>query len=654
MNAPTPYGAWPSPITPELVVAGARGLGEVRLDGDDITWLEQRPDEEGRYVVVARHPDGTIEDLTPAGTNVRTRVHEYGGGSYLTAGGTVWFAEFTDQRLYRIEPGEEPRPVTPEPPSPGAWRYADLELSPDGRHIVCVRERHEGDSADAVVDEIVALPADGEGGGQAIVIASGRDFYLSPRLSPDGRRLAYVAWDHPAMPWDDTELVVVDLDEEMDPSNSTSVTGGPGSGESVILPAWSLQGALHAVTDRGGWWNLHRWDEESGELTNLAEVNVELGQPQWQLGQSLYGFLDDGRIAVVAVDHAVERPAILDPRAGTVEPLPVEHTSCRTLRARGTAVVFAAASPSEPVQIVRVDLGGDDVRPQVLHRSREVPVGRSWMAQPETISFPTSDGATAHAVYLPPTNPQHRGPETRPAPLLVMSHGGPTAHAAPSFDLASAFWTSRGFGVVDVNYRGSTGFGREYRRALNGVWGIADVDDCIAAAAYLAERGDADPARTAIRGWSASGYTTLCALAFRDAFAAGASYFGVADLGLLAEETHKFESRYLDRLVAPYPEAERTYRERSPLHHTDGFNCPVIIFQGLEDRVVTPAQAEQMVDALQRRGVAHAYVTFPDEQHGFRKAANQRRSLEAELSFYGQVFGFEPADDIRPVEVRHG
>lgn len=651
----TPYGVWPSPITAELVYAEARGLHEVTIDGDDVYWLELRPSEGGLQVLVRRGADGSTTDVTPQGTNVRTRVHEYGGGSYLVRGGAVWFTDFGDQRLYRIDPdGSEPRPITPEPPGPAAWRYADMDLTPDDAWVVCVREVHHGETAEEVENEIVAIPADGQGAARTLV--SGRDFFASPRVSPDGGSLAYVAWDHPNMPWDETEVAVVDLGTDFEAGDPTRIAGGSGGAESVIAPVWSPWGELHVISDRTGWWNLYRWDAPSDaagdRLTPVVQVEAELGQPMWQLGQALYGFLHDGRVAVIATRQAVETPSVLDPVAGTIQALGTDHTALRSLATDGRRVVFAGASPERPQEIVRIDAtgGGDS---EVLARSREIPVDPSWLSRGETISFPTSRREEAHAFLYRPRNPDVTPPAGERPPLIVTSHGGPTSHVAPALNLAVQFWTSRGFAVVDVNYRGSTGYGRAYRQALYGEWGLLDVDDCTAAARYLVERGEVDPDRLAIRGGSASGYTTLCALVFHDVFSAGASYYGVADLALLVEETHKFEARYLDQLVGPYPEAEETYRARSPIHHADQLERPVILLQGLEDRVVPPSQAETMVEAMDRNATPHCYVTFPDEDHGFRDAASLVRSLEAELSFYAQVFGFEPADDLEDVEVRH-
>ncbi|QBI19827.1 S9 family peptidase [Egibacter rhizosphaerae] len=648
-----PYGAWESPISPELVVQGARRLGELRVDGAGLWWLEQRPDEGGRTAIVRRDPDGTVADVTPEEANVRTRVHEYGGGAYAVDDGTCWYTEFEDQRIHRLDPGGAPRPITPEPSEPAALRYADLTPTADRRHLLCVRERHHGPAATDVVNELVAVPADGQGAPTRL--AGGHDFVAAPRPSPDGRHLAWVGWDHPSMPWDETTLWVARL-EGTAVSRPAAVAGGHGSGESVILPTWAPDGALHFMSDRSGWWNLHRVEDPDAaadrQPQNLAPVADDLALPPWQFGQTPAAFLDDGRIAVVRIEDAVERPALLDPAAGTVTPLPVAHTVCRSLATDGRRLWYVGASPRLFEEIVEVDVAASTCEPRSVHRSRDLPVDPDWLPEPESVWLPTGDGERTQAFVYPPTSPTHRGPEGERPPAIVTSHGGPTGHSPPSLSLSTAFWTSRGFAVADVNYRGSTGFGRAYRDALKGRWGLADVDDCASSARFLAERGDADPTRLAIRGGSASGYTTLCALTFTDTFAAGASHFGVADPALLAEETHKFESRYLDGLIAPFPERRDVYDARSPLQHAGQASCPIILLQGLEDLVVPPSQAEAMVAALAERGIPHAYVAFPDEQHGFRKAENQIAALEAELSFYLQVFGLEHPPDLPRVSLR--
>ena len=686
MSRIAPYGTWPSELTPELLVAGAKGLSELQVDGDRVCWLESRPSEGGRQAIMQRDADGRVTELTPPDANARTRVHEYGGGSYLAAGGVVWFTEMGDQRIHRLDPGAADatpgaaRPISPAPLEPAALRYTELQLSPDARWIVCVRERHEGPTADDVINEIVVLPADGSGDDEVRVLCRGRDFYAAPRLHPDGTSLAFIAWDHPNMPWDDTELLVCDVREDGDglPQVGEPVSiaggagaGGAGAGESLLAPAWSPDGILHVISDRSGWWNLYRVDADG--LHNLAEVAVELGAPHWQFGASLYGFLADGRIAVIATEQAVSRPSILDPVAGTVVPLPVPHTSVRALTTRGNAIFYLGGSPTHPDALIHLDVAavadaaaaadgtaaadaaaaaaGDGAVWEELYVSRELPVDAGWLSEPEAISFPTSDGMTAHAWLHRPRNPGVVGPDDERPPLIVTTHGGPTSHVSPRVELGIAYWTSRGFAVADVNYRGSTGFGRAYRNALRGTWGVYDVDDCVAVVAALAERDEIDPARAVIRGGSAGGFTTLAALTFRDTFAGGASYYGVGDLGALAEETHKFESRYLDGLVGPYPDAEALYRERSPVEHAEQLSCPIILLQGMLDKVVPPAQAEDMIAAMTERSIPYAYVTFDDEDHGFRRSENVIRALEAELSFYGQLFGLALADDIEPVEV---
>jgi dipeptidyl aminopeptidase/acylaminoacyl peptidase len=644
-----PFGTWSSPLTPELVVAGARGVSELCVDGEDLYWLELRPDQGGRTAIVRRTPDGAIADVTPQDANVRTRVHEYGGGSYLVSRGVAYYVELADQRVRRLAGGDEsPLVISPEPAVAAAVRYADFVITPDGAHLICVRETHHGPTATDVVNEIVALPTDGEGA--TLVLASGRDFYASPRLSPDGRQLAYVTWDHPAMPWDVTEVVLAELDG-LTVAHERAVSP---PGASAILPAFAPSGALHFVSDATGWWNLYA-RQTDGSLHNLLPIEVELGQPAWQLGGSLYGFLDDGRIAIVATDAAVERPSILDPAARTLARL-TDHTVCRDLVVVDDHVWLVGASPTAFPEIVRVHPSArpaaDHPAVEVVHRTRSLPVDAAWLPSPEPISFPTGDGTeTAHAFLYPPTNPEIEGPADALPPLIVTSHGGPTSSNPPLLSLGIAFWTSRGFAVVDVNYRGSSGFGRAYRDALRDRWGVADVEDCAAAARHLADRGDADGDRLLIRGGSASGYTTLCALTFTDTFAAGASHYGVADPALLAAQTHKFESRYLDGLLGPYPQAQEVYEARSPLHHADEISAPIILFQGLEDRVVPPAQAEEMAAALARNAIPHALIMFPGEQHGFRDAANIIRCLEAELSFYAQVLGIPHPEGIPVVEL---
>lgn len=649
-----PYGSWPSPLTASTIMTTARGLAEVHADGDDVLWLERRPDEGGRQVLIRRHGDGSTREVTPPDVNVRTRVHEYGGGAYTARDGVVWYVDFADQRLWRISPGEAPVPLTDLPPTPASVRFAEPVVTPDGRWLVCVRERHLGDAATDVEHDLVALRADGGPEQQPIVLLGGHDFVAAPALSPDGTQLACIVWQHPNLPWDDTTVLAGHLDETegaVGLSSIRRVAGAPEVSESVLSPSWAPDGTLYLLADRDGWWQL--WSETAqDEVERVCDAELDLGGPRWVGGATTLQLLDDRRAAVVAIDRAIERLAVVDLTTGELVPLPTPAGTCRGgLAVTHGSVVAIVGAADRPDAVVRVD--PDVGTLEVLHTARELPVDPSWLPTPEPITFPTTDDAVAHALYYRPTSPTCVGQDDAHPPLLVLSHGGPTAHVSPRLSLDIAFWTSRGFAVADVNYRGSTGYGRAYREALRGRWGEVDVDDCTAVARWLAERGEVDPDRLAIRGGSAGGFTTLAALTFGDVFSAGASHFGVADLAMLAEDTHKFESRYLDRLVGPYPQAAEVYRARSPLHHTERLSAPMILLQGELDRVVPPAQAEAMVEALDERRIPHAYVRFEDEDHGFRKAENLVRALESELSFFGQVFGFEPADDLEPVPVAH-
>ena len=645
MAATAPYGSWSSPISAELVAAGGVSLDEVRVAGGAVHWVEGRPLEGGRQVVCRAVRGQPPEDLVPEGFNARTRVHEYGGGAYLVTDEALFFSNFADQRLYRLDPGaDRPRPITPDPPGPAAHRYADASPTPDGRRLVCVRERHQEGRVD---NELVAVPTDGDG--PPVVLAAGRDFYASPRVSPDGRRLAWLEWDHPNMPWDGTELKLATLAGDGLAGDPATVAGGPE--ESVFQPAWSPDGVLHLACDASGWWNLYRVGA-GGALEALAPAAEEFGHPQWVFGLSTYTFLPGGRIACIHGRGPMQRLGILEPD-GVLNDLELPFTSFHPpqLRALGERLVCLAGGPTQAAAVVIIDPTTGGVH--VLRSSEDRELDPGFLTVPEPIEFPTAGGRTAHALYYPPANRDAKGPEGERPPLVVASHGGPTAGVSSGLHVGYQFFTSRGIAVVDVDYGGSTGYGRAYRQRLDGQWGIVDVDDCVAAARHLAGRGDVDPARLAIRGGSAGGYTTLCALTFRDDFAAGASYYGVADAAALARDTHKFESRYLVRLIGPWPQAEALYRERSPIHFTDRLSCPVILLQGLEDEVVPPAQAETMAAALDAKAIPYAYLPFPGEQHGFRQAAHIRRALEAELYFYGRVFGFELADPVQPVPIAH-
>ncbi len=635
-----PYGTWASPITAALLVERTRGVSELQLDGEDVYWLEARPSEGGRMVVVQRDRAGVLHDRTPEGMNARTRVHEYGGASYGVYQGVVYFSNFADNRLYQLAPGGEPVAVSAEAP----MRYANPVLDGQRQRLIAIREDHTVDRPSDVVNTLVAI--DLAAGHRQVVLASGHDFYAWPRLSPDGRQLAWLCWDHPNMPWDGTELWVADVAADGSLSAQRQVAGG--SQESIAQPSWSPSGQLHFISDRTGWWNLYR--AEATGAVPLLPLAAEFSGPQWSCEMSTYAFLAGGRILAIYQADGRAHLVVIKPD-GTSREVAQPYAALASLKVRGQVAVMLAASAQEPPAVVRWD--EESGRFERLWETMALDIDRAFLSVPEAITFPTTGGESAHAFYYPPTNPDFRAPAGERPPLLTFIHGGPTSATSPVLDLAIQFWTSRGFAVVNVNYRGSTGFGRAYRRRLIGQWGVADVDDCVSAARYLVAKGLADPKRLAIRGGSAGGYTTLAALTFRDVFRAGASYFGVSDITALAKETHKFESRYMDSLVGPYPAAEEIYRARSPVHFASRLTRPVIFFQGEDDKIVLPNQAEGMVAELQRGGVPVAYISFPGEGHGFRRAESNLRALSAELYFYGQVFGFEPADRLEPVEIHN-
>jgi dipeptidyl aminopeptidase/acylaminoacyl peptidase len=632
-----PYGAWKSSITAGLIAAGSIQLGQIRLDGDDVYWSEQRPTEGGRTVLVRRDPSGQAANVTPPGFSVRTRVHEYGGAAYLVHAGKIYFSNFDDQRLYWQLPGEQPEPITPE----AAMRYADFVMDARRNRLICVREDHTVEHE--VVNTLAAVHLDAGRADQVLV--TGNDFYSSPCLSPDGARLAWLTWNHPNMPWDDSELWVVDVQADGSLRNFQKVAGGPQ--ESVFQPQWSPDGRLYFVSDRSGWWNLHRWQGHGSEP--LHPIEAEFGLAQWVFGMSTYAFASPEQLVSVYTRQGSWHMAVLDTRSGEFRPLDLPYTGFSDITARQGQVYCLAGSPTEASSVVRITLETSQVA--VLRRPFELHVDAGNIAPPQPIEFPTEGGQTAHAFFYRPTNPDFVAPQGEKPPLRVISHGGPTGATESLFSLWIQYWTSRGFAVVDVNYGGSTGYGRAYRERLRGRWGVVDVDDCANAARYLVERGWVDGERLAIAGGSAGGYTTLSALTFRSTFKAGASHFGVSDLEALATETHKFESRYLDRLIGPYPERRDLYFERSPIHFTDRLSCPLILLQGLEDKVVPPDQAETMFAAVRAKGLPTAYLPFEGEQHGFRKAENIKRALEAEFYFYSRIFGFVPADEIEPVQI---
>jgi dipeptidyl aminopeptidase/acylaminoacyl peptidase len=638
-----PYGSWKSPITSALIVTDVINIArqaQVVLDGKDVYWVETRPAENGRTVIVRWSPDGTVVDRTPAMFSARTRVHEYGGGAFTVENGTVYFSNFVDQRLYRQDRGGMPQPITPE----ADLRYADGVIDRRRRRIICVCEDHTNEGHEAT-NSIVGIGLDGAGSRQTLL--SGNDFYASPRISPDGLQLVWLTWNHPNMPWDSSELWAADIGAAGAIVNEHRIAGG--ANESICQPKWAPDGTLYFTSDRTGWWNLYR--RKGGRVEALCEMEAEFGVPQWSFGISTYGFESAGGIICTYTKDGRSYLASLDTSARQIRTIDTPYTSIALLQATPDGVVLIAGSPSKAAAIVQRNLatGGMDV----LRRSTEVAIDPGYLSVPRTIEFPTENGLTAHAFFYAAMNRDFVATEGERPPLLVISHGGPTGASSSEFNLMIQYWSSRGFAVADVNYGGSSGYGRAYRQRLNGQWGIVDVDDCVNCARYLIKGGEVDADRVAIRGGSAGGYTTLAALTFRSFFKAGASYYGVSDLEALEKDTHKFESRYSDSLIGPYPARRDLYRERSPINFVERLSCPVIFFQGSEDRVVPPNQAEKMVAALRKKGTPVAYLLFDGEQHGFRRAQNIKRALDAELYFYSKIFRFPLPEPIEPVPIEN-
>ena len=636
MRSAAPYGSWSSPLRAARIAAGARRLGTPRFWRGAACWLESRPEQGGRVALMCWQ-SGAARELTPAGANVRSRVHEYGGGEVGSVGGALVYADFA-------QPGIQCVGGAPVPGTLADARYADFAGSPDGRFLLAVEEQH-GAGRNEPKNRLVAFD---RSRGRRIVVLAGFDFVSSPRFSPDGRRVACLAWNHPSLPWLGTQLVVLRWGPSGPSGAARSVAGG--SAESLFQPEFAPDGRLTVVSDRSGWWNLHQLDER-GALRCVCARAAEFGAAQWALGMSSYDFVSASEVLCAFTESGSQRLARLRLDSGRLEPLELpwcEFEGLRVERASGRALFVAAGARTAPV-LCSLDLASG--RWQELAHAFDDALAAEDLARPEPIRFGSAGGREAHAFVYRPQSARFEGPAGARPPLVVKSHGGPTGAATPSLRLAHQFWTSRGFALVDVNYGGSTGYGRAYRERLHERWGVVDVEDCAHAALFLAREGLADPARLLASGGSAGGYTTLCLLTFREEFAAGASHYGIGDLEALARETHKFEAHYTDWLVGPWPSASARYRERSPLHHTERLARPVIFFQGLEDRVVPPAQAEAMAGALAARGVRHATVFFPEEGHGFRRADNIRRALEAELWFYGEVLGFRVDSTPAPVPV---
>jgi acetyl esterase/lipase len=641
------YGNWPSPITPSSLVEGVRGIGSLQYDSGFVYWLESRPEEAGRQTIMRWHQDSGMEEILPAPFNARSRVHEYGGTSYAVYGNVIWFSHFDDQRLYRIIPGSYPQPITAESSVNSALRFAACTPDISRNRLICVREDHRAEGEPR--NELVAVSMDGSDQ-QGEILFTQSDFVSAPQLSSDGLSIAFVSWSHPNMPWDNTTLWSANFQQDGSLCNLTQ--HNVDTQESVIDPKWSDSGELYALTDRSNWWSLHRVSGNKFETVAHHENDVEIGGPMWTLGTSYYDFIDGNSAVTVMNRGGVEHLSILDLEGNGSSTIPIPClTGVGSMVLADERIMAVLKYTNKPSVLVSFKTDGTDF---LVIRTTSNIADPAWSSPYQLVTFPTGDGnAVAHGIYLPPQNPDVGAPAEQTPPLIVTVHGGPTGVSSPGYSLAQQFWTSRGFAILDLNYRGSTGFGREYRRALYGNWGIADVEDAVAGAKWLSDQKLADPARLIIRGGSAGGFTVLAAHAFHNTFSAGASHYGVSDLTILAKETHKFESRYIDQMIGPYPEFAHVYQERSPINHLDNFNAPLIMLQGLEDNVVPPNQSEMIFEALKTRAIPTAYVSFEGEGHGFRKAENIVHAIQAELYFYSKVLNMPVADDLPELNIEN-
>ncbi|HYX50548.1 MAG TPA: S9 family peptidase, partial [Ktedonobacteraceae bacterium] len=633
-------GSWKSPVSSDLIASGSIKFDQVVLDGSDIYWIERRPAEKGRYVIVRRTPDGNRSDMLLPPFNARTSVHEYGGGSFTVSDGTIYFSNFSDQQVYRLMLNSIPGPIT----FTEQMRYADYVIDHQRNRIICTREDHTFSDLEPT-NTLASISMDGSGDSQILV--SGNDFYSSPRLSPDGSYLAWLTWVHPKMPWDGTELWIGKFGEDGSIVEPHCIAGG--IYESIFQPEWSPNGDLHFVSDRTGWWNLYRWQD--GNAVALYELEAEFGVPQWVFGCSTYAFVSPHDIVCSYIKQGTAYLGHLDTATGKLDRIDSPYSRIEWLQASPEHAVFVCSSPTQSLAVVKLDL--DTYSTEVLRQSSEARIDIDYLSIAQPIEFPTEHGLIAHAFFYPPKNRDYKAPADELPPLLVESHGGPTGMAYSELDLAIQYWTSRGIAILDVNYGGSTGYGRTYRQRLEGQWGIVDVDDCVNGARYLVEQKLVDGNRLAITGGSAGGFTTLCTLTFRNIFKAGASHYGISDLEALVKDGHKFESHYEHSMIGPYPERRDLYHARSPINFVNHLSCPIIFFQGLEDKVVPPNQAEMMVAALRAKKLPVAYITFEGEQHGFRQAKNIKRALDAELYFYSRVFKFTPADALEFVHIEN-
>jgi len=621
-----PYGSWPSAISAELITRAAPSLNFVQSYGNALYWVEGRPWEAGRSVIMRRESNGEITDLLPAPFSHYSKVHEYGGMAYALDDDHLYFVNAADQNIYKLclDNKSAPQAITAE----GSRRFADLVVDRHNRRLIAVCEEHD---VDQEPENYLATIAINNKIPSVKKLISGADFYAYPRISPDQSQFCWIEWRHPNMPWDATQLWSATISD----GNliEKKLIAGNDNNQAIFQPHWSPDNILHYVSDITNWWNIYRF--ENGIGAPVLQMEAEFATPLWQLGMTTFDFIDANTIACIWTKSGIWHSGFIDITTGVLTITETQYSSIQAVACHQDSVYFVAGAASLAGRIAGVSLQGQVA---TVYAPATVDLDKANLAQPESIFFPSGDNQEVHAFYYPPTNAMYRGEHDELPLVIAICHGGPTIATSSALNLKIQFWTNRGFAVVDINYRGSIGFGRTYRQALKGAWGIADVEDTQHAIAYLASQQKIDPERCLIRGGSAGGYTVLSALTFTDTFKAGASLYGIGDLETLAKDTHKFESRYLDSLIGPYPERRDIYLERSPIHHAEGLNCPVIFLQGLEDKVVPPNQAEMMVKLLEDKGIQVAYVTFPDEGHGFRKANNIIRAMESELAFYRDVF----------------
>ncbi len=635
-----PFGSWASPVKAKSIAAEHIGLGQIEIDENQVYWVENRPSEEGRNVIVTQNSKGGNFDVIPPSYNARTRVHEYGGGSFAVKDKIICFSNFEDQNLYIKIPGKDIKPLTENNNS----RYADLSIDMKFKRVICVREENKN-SGKEPDNTIVGIPL--EFSDKIRTLIWGNDFYSSPRLSPDGRKIAYLTWNHPQMPWDGTELWVAALNLDGSIGKKEKIAGS--RKESIFQPEWSPDNVLYFISDRNNWWNIYRFNKNKVE--SFVTMKSDFGLPQWVFGLSTFDFYSGDKIVCSYTKEGKWYLGFLDLETKDLDLIKTKYDTISYVKVMGENLIMKAASPLKPPALVRLNM--NTRKSKVLRRSTDISIPLEYISVPESVVFPSKGGEKTYGFYYSPKNRKFKGPRGEKPPLIVIVHGGPTSSTSTALDLKKQFWTSRGFAVFDVNYGGSSGYGRNYRDRLKGKWGIKDVDDCINGVKFLVKKGKADGERLIIRGGSAGGYTVLCALTFRDFFRAGASYYGVSDLVKLTKETHKFESHYLNSLIGKYPEKIKLYEERSPINSAGKLCVPVIFFQGAEDKVVPPEQSESFVSVLEKKGVPVSYILFEKEQHGFRKAQNIKRSLEAELYFYARVFGFELKEAIKPVPIKN-